>query len=71
MSDSQKTTSSASASGASPAPAPAATPAAALPPTLKKISPSLRSVLIMAVVALAGILLVLRAWNLFPLTARW
>ena len=66
MSDSQKTTPSAQASGASPAPAPAATPAAALPPTLKKISPSLRSVLIMAVVALAGILLVLRAWNLFP-----
>lgn len=58
MSDSQKTTSSTQASAPSPA--------AALPPTPKKINPSLRSVLIMAVVALAGILLVLRAWNLFP-----
>ncbi|PIG09166.1 HlyD family secretion protein [Comamonas sp. 26] len=66
MSDSQKNTSSAQASAPSPAPAPASTPAAALPPTPKKISPSLRSVLIMALVALVGILLVLRAWNLFP-----
>ena len=61
MSDSQKNTSSAPASAPSPASASAATPAAALPPTPKKISPSLRSVLIMAVVALAGILLVLKA----------
>jgi multidrug resistance efflux pump len=37
-----------------------------LPPTPKKIKPSLRSVLIMLVVALAGMLLVLRAWNLWP-----
>ena len=61
MSDSQKTS-----SAAAPAPAPASTSAAALPPTPKKIKPSLRSVLIMMVVALAGILLVLRAWNLWP-----
>jgi len=53
MSDSQN-------QAAQAAPAPAAAPAT-LPPTPKKIQPSLRSVLIMAVVALAGILLVLRA----------
>jgi multidrug resistance efflux pump len=59
MSDSQN-------QAAQAAPAPAAAAPAALPPTPKKIQPSLRSVLIMAVVALAGILLVLRAWNLWP-----
>ncbi|MBV8248278.1 MAG: HlyD family secretion protein, partial [Comamonas sp.] len=59
MSDSQN-------QAAQAAPAPAAAAQAALPPTPKKIQPSLRSVLIMAVVALAGILLVLRAWNLWP-----
>lgn len=78
MSDSQTPPSSAPTPSAAPgagspatgptsAPASApASPAAALPPTPKKIKPSLRSVLIMAVVALAGILLVLRAWNLWP-----
>ncbi|MDR0214696.1 MAG: HlyD family secretion protein [Comamonas sp.] len=68
MSDSQNPSSSAApAQAPGPAPAPASTPAAAaLPPTPKKIKPSLRSVLIMVVVALAGILLVLRAWNLWP-----
>ncbi|WP_120971060.1 HlyD family secretion protein [Comamonas sp. lk] len=63
------------ASAATPAASPAASPApgaasasasAALPSTPKKIKPSTRSVLIMLVVALAGILLVLRAWNLWP-----
>ncbi|MEX8195155.1 HlyD family secretion protein [Comamonas guangdongensis] len=63
MSDSQN---QAAAAPAAPASAPAAAAPAALPPTPKKIQPSLRSVLIMAVVALAGILLVLRAWNLWP-----
>lgn len=61
MSDSQQPHSPA-ASAATAAPS----PAAALPPTPKKIKPSLRSVLIMLVVALAGMLLVLRAWNLWP-----
>lgn len=61
MSDSQQPHSpAASAATAS------SSPAAALPPTPKKIKPSLRSVLIMLVVALAGMLLVLRAWNLWP-----
>lgn len=54
-----------SSSPAAPA-APAAAPAGTLPPTPKKIKPSRRSVLVMAVVALAGILLVLRAWNQWP-----
>ena len=48
-----------------PPPAQAA-PAPSPSPTPKKIQPSLRSVLVMAVVALIGILLVLRAWNLGP-----
>ena len=61
MSDSQQPHSPA-ASAATAAPS----SAAALPPTPKKIKPSLRSVLIMLVVALAGMLLVLRAWNLWP-----
>lgn len=54
---------------AAPAPAPAAAPApsAAGPsPTPKKIKPSLRSALLMLAVALAGMLLVLRAWSLGP-----
>src|SRR2546427_246452 len=51
-------------SSASPAPAPAAAPSPS--PSPKLIKPSLRSVLVMLVVALAGVLLVLRAWNLFP-----
>ena len=66
MSDSQKPSTPAPTPSAAPSAAPSASPAAALPPTPKKIKPSLRSVLIMAVVALAGILLVLRAWNLWP-----
>lgn len=41
-------------------------PAPSPSPTPKKIKPSLRSVLVMAVVALIGVLLVLRAWNLGP-----
>ena len=59
MSDSQKPNPTSSASTAAPS-------AGTLPPTPKTIKPSLRSVLIMVVVALAGILLVLRAWNLWP-----
>ena len=74
MSNSQNT----STSTPPPSPAPAAAPAApaapapapaALPPTPKKIKPSLPSVLIMVVVALAGILLVLRAWNQWPFSS--
>lgn len=59
MSDSQKPSLTSSAPAAAPSPT-------ALPPTPKTIKPSLRSALIMLVVALAGILLVLRAWNLWP-----
>ncbi|RGE39331.1 HlyD family secretion protein [Comamonas testosteroni] len=66
MSDSQKPSTSAPTPSTAPSASPSAPPPAALPPTPKKIKPSLRSVLIMAVVALAGILLVLRAWNLWP-----
>ena len=69
MSDSQNTPTPAAAPATAQAPSPAASSApaaAALPSTPKKIKPSTRSVLIMAVVALAGILLVLRAWNLWP-----
>lgn len=56
MSDNQANTSSPAAAAGT----------AALPQTPKKIKPSLRSVLVMLVVALAGILLVLRAWNQWP-----
>ncbi|MGV8959551.1 MAG: HlyD family secretion protein [Stenotrophomonas sp.] len=45
-------------------PGPAATPAAVTPP--KYIKPSHRSVAIMIVVALIGISLILRAWQLWP-----
>ena len=63
MSDSENSNGGTAAS-ASPAPAPAAAP---LPsPSPKLIKPSLRSVLVMLAVALAGMLLVLRAWNLWP-----
>ena len=50
------------------APAPASTPAApaAAPKYLK---PSSRSVVVMVVVALLGIALILRAWNLWPFTS--
>ncbi|WEE80437.1 HlyD family secretion protein [Comamonas testosteroni] len=61
MSDSENSNGGTAAS-ASPAPAPAAAPS----PSPKLIKPSLRSVLVMLVVALAGMLLVLRAWNLWP-----
>jgi multidrug resistance efflux pump len=60
MSDSSNT------SQGSPATTAAAAPAAAASPSPKLIKPSLRSVLVMVVVALAGVLLVLRAWNLPP-----
>lgn len=56
MSDNQANTSSPAAAAGT----------AALPQTPKKIKPSLRSVLVMLVVALTGILLVLRAWNQWP-----
>ena len=73
MSDSQNTSTSTTPPSPPPAAstsAPASPPAAAaLPPTPKKIKPSLSSVLIMVVVALAGILLVLRAWNLWPFSS--
>ena len=75
MSNSQNTSTSTpppspapAAATAAPA-APAAPAPAALPPTPKKIKPSLPSVLIMVVVALAGILLVLRAWNQWPFSS--
>jgi len=48
-------------------PAPATAPIVPSPsPTPKKERPSLRSALLMAVVALLGIVLVLRAWNIGP-----
>jgi multidrug resistance efflux pump len=50
---------------AAPAPSPAPNPAGPSP-SPKKIKPTLRSVLVMVVVALAGCLLVLWAWNLGP-----
>ena len=51
----------------SPTPAATATAAAAGPsPTPKKERPTLRSALLMAVVGLAGIMLVLRAWDVGP-----
>ncbi|MEJ5126353.1 HlyD family secretion protein [Comamonas sp. MYb21] len=56
----------ASAAQASAAAATAATPAPAASPTAKLIRPSRRAVLTMAVVALAGVLLVLWAWKLPP-----
>ena len=67
MSDSENSNGGTAAS-ASPAPAPAAapSPSPSPSPSPKLIKPSLRSVLVMLVVALAGVLLVLRAWNLFP-----
>lgn len=63
MSDSENSNGGTAAS-ASPAPAPAAAPSPS--PSPKLIKPSLRSVLVMLAVALAGMLLVLRAWNLWP-----
>ena len=74
MSNSQNTSTSTPPPSPTPAAAPAAPAApapapAALPPTPKKIKPSLPSVLIMVVVALAGILLVLRAWNQWPFSS--
>lgn len=56
---------STSPQGGTAAPVSSAAPAAPSP-SPKLIKPSLRSVLVMVAVALAGVLLVLRAWNLFP-----
>ncbi|CAB5668785.1 Inner membrane protein yibH [Delftia tsuruhatensis] len=66
MSDSTNSDGGTAATAASPATAPAAPPTAPSSPSPKLIKPSLRSVLVMVAVALAGVLLVLRAWNLFP-----
>lgn len=49
--------------------APTAAPAAAAPP--KYITPSRRAVIIMVLVALAGIALILRAWSLWPFQTSW